>query len=81
MRIPRPSFILQFLFTFLFLHGAETVGQIHVPLKLIKGYGPFNVDKSYLNFIEIPSEHPLFITTSKISYDGIPADIKSEKGQ
>ena len=79
MRILRPSFILQFLFTFFFLHGTESVGQIQVPLKLINGYGPFNVDKSFLNFIEIPSEHPLFITTSKISYDGIPADIKSVK--
>lgn len=69
------------LLTILVLFYFTAKGQLQVALQTTKGYGPFRVDKSRLQFGMPPASHPLYQAANEIRFEAIPANLHSvEKG-
>jgi thiol-disulfide isomerase/thioredoxin len=61
------------------MYASLTRAQVSLPLTLVNGYGPFRIDKSYINFDSIGKAHPLYGTLASLQYNGLPAYLQSVK--
>jgi peroxiredoxin len=73
-------FVCLLLIFYPFLSKAQNP-EINLPMQFVSGYGPFLVDKDYINFAQPPADHPLYRSLASLKYNFIPSSLKLvEKG-
>ena len=68
-----------FIFSLLLIYCSVACGQLKLPLTFVTGYGPFQVDKSYIKFDSPPEDNPLYKSIASLQYNKIPASLQSPK--
>ncbi|RYZ26839.1 MAG: hypothetical protein EOO10_14435 [Chitinophagaceae bacterium] len=59
-----------------FSFGQSDKGQ-RLPLKFVKGYGPFQVDRISILFSPPPSTHPLYQSWTSLQFNNVPSSFKT----